>query len=92
MKKILLTLFLLATVQLAHAQFVVSAQLGGSFSQGSSSFESRYDGPSPITGLDTTIIDTGSFRNNSKGIRNNTCSFRNNSNSFRNNTSCNNTR
>jgi hypothetical protein len=64
MKKILLTLFLLATVQLAHAQFVVSAQLGGSFSQGSSSFESRYDGPSPLTGLDTTIIDTGSFRNN----------------------------
>ena len=62
MKKILLTLALLLTVQLVQAQFVVSAQLGGAFNQGNSSFETRYDGPSPITGLDTTIIDTGSFR------------------------------
>jgi len=64
MKKILLTLALLLTVQLVQAQFVVSAQLGGAFNQGNSSFETRYDGPSPITGLDTTIIDTGSFKPN----------------------------
>ena len=64
MKKILLTLALLLSVQLVHAQFVVSAQLGGAFSQGHSSFESRYDGPSPLTGQDTSIIDTGSYSPN----------------------------
>ena len=64
MKKILLTLALLLSVQLVHAQFVVSAQLGGAFSQGHSTFESRYDGPSPLTGQDTSIIDTGSYSPN----------------------------
>ena len=62
MKKILLTLSLIVLAQLASAQFVVSAQLGGSYFQGSSAFETSYSGPSPITGQDTLISDTGSYR------------------------------
>ncbi len=59
MKKILLTLALFSLASIASAQFVVSAQLGGSFSQGSSAFESVYQGPSPLTGDDTVITQTG---------------------------------
>ena len=62
MKKILLTISVLLLAHLANAQFVVSAQLGGAFSRGSSAFESVYTGPSPVTGLDTVITDTGSHK------------------------------
>lgn len=62
MKKILLTISVLLLAHLANAQFVVSAQLGGAISRGSSAFESVYTGPSPVTGLDTVITDTGSHK------------------------------
>lgn len=64
MKKILLTLALFALATMAHAQFVVSAQLGGSFTQGSSASETVFNGASPITGNDTTIITNVGYEYN----------------------------
>ena len=54
MKKILLTIGLIAFVGMANAQFVVSAQLGGSYAFGSSTPDSTYTGASMFTGNDTT--------------------------------------
>ena len=53
MKKIFLTLGLIALAATANAQFLVSAQLGGSYAFGSTSPDATYTGLSPLTGADT---------------------------------------
>ena len=59
MKKILFTLAFFSLATLAHAQFVVSAQLGGSYFNGSSSSESIRQTISQDTGNDTVIYGFG---------------------------------
>ena len=54
MKKILLTISLIALATTANAQFVVSAQLGGSYAFGSTTPDATYTGISLLTGNDTT--------------------------------------
>lgn len=54
MKKILTLFALIAFAMTAHAQFVVSGQLGGSYSFGKSTPDANFQGFSPITGADTT--------------------------------------
>ena len=63
MKKILFILAFLSIAALGNAQFVVSAQLGGSYFNGTSSAESIRQTISPATGNDTTIYgsDTANF-------------------------------
>lgn len=54
MKKIFLTLALMAFAATASAQFVVSAQLGGSYAFGSTTPDATFTGISTLTGADTT--------------------------------------
>ena len=54
MKKSLVILALIALAAAANAQFVVSAQLGGSYALGSSTPDAVFTGYSSITGMDTT--------------------------------------
>jgi hypothetical protein len=54
MKKIFLTIALIAFAATASAQFVVSAQLGGSYAFGSSTPDATFTGMSTLTGNDTT--------------------------------------
>ena len=56
MKKILFTLVLIALTSTASAQFVVSAQLGGSYAFGSSTPDATFQGYSAFTGADTTYV------------------------------------
>ncbi|MCQ2283060.1 MAG: hypothetical protein MJZ99_10640 [Bacteroidales bacterium] len=57
MKKILLTIFMLATAAISQAQFVISAQLGGATTSGAiTPTPSQYLGFSPLTGADTTFF------------------------------------
>ncbi len=60
MKKALFTLALVSIAALGHAQFVISAQLGGNYSNGGSSFESIRQTINPLTGNDTIIYGDGS--------------------------------
>ena len=53
MKKLFLTLGLIALAATANAQFVVSAQLGGSYAFGSTTPDATYTGASRLTGNDT---------------------------------------
>ena len=64
MKKVLFIFAFISIAALANAQFVVSAQLGGSYFNGSSSSEFIHQTLSPDTGNDTTIYgrsDTTNF-------------------------------
>lgn len=54
MKKIFLILSLIALTSTASAQFVVSAQLGGSYAFGSTTPDATFTGHSLFTGADTT--------------------------------------
>lgn len=56
MKKILFTLVLIALASTASAQFVVSAQLGGSYAFGSTTPDATFQGYSTFTGADTTYM------------------------------------
>ena len=56
MKKIFLTLGLIALAATANAQFVVSAQLGGSYAFGSTTPDATFTGHSILTGADTTYF------------------------------------
>ena len=61
MKKILLILSLMALATTAGAQFVVSAQLGGSYAFGSTTPDATFTGRSQLTGNDTVYavpVDT----------------------------------
>lgn len=61
MKKILLILNLMALATTAGAQFVVSAQLGGSYAFGSTTPDATFTGRSQLTGNDTVYavpVDT----------------------------------
>lgn len=65
MKKILITLVLIAVASTASAQFVVSAQLGGSYAMGSTTPDATYTGMSLLTGNDTTYaVPTDTLRHN----------------------------
>lgn len=56
MKKISLILSLIALTSTASAQFVVSAQLGGSYAFGSTTPDATFTGHSLFTGADTTYV------------------------------------
>lgn len=56
MKKILLAIAMLAFVTAAQAQFVVSAQLGGSKIQGTTTYNAQFTGLSPETLADTSYF------------------------------------
>ena len=59
MKKVLFILAFISMAALANAQFVISAQLGGSYFNGFSSSESIHQTVSPDTGIDTVIYGFG---------------------------------
>lgn len=54
MKKIFLSILLMALMATATAQFAVSVHLGGSYATGGQSFSSNYEGYSHITHADTS--------------------------------------
>lgn len=63
MKKIFLILSLMALATTASAQFVVSAQLGGSYALGSTTPDANYTGISLLTGNDTAYaVPTDTLR------------------------------